>query len=90
MASQGTDNLSLPPRLLTAMERIAAAQACSVNEVLIEAMDRYIKEEQWASLKRYGRGQAQERGISEDNVLNVIRESRLEHGPPPIDAEERR
>ncbi|MEO8727539.1 MAG: hypothetical protein ABI383_15615 [Acidobacteriaceae bacterium] len=71
--------MGIPPRLLAEMEGIAAARVCSINEVLVEAVDLYIKEQQWSSLKRYGLEKARERGIGEGNVLDAIRESRQEH-----------
>ena len=40
----------------------------SVEEVLNETIDRYIKDRQWASLKSYGRAKARERGLTEANV----------------------
>lgn len=50
-----------------------------MNEVLAEAMDRYIREKQWQSLKSYGRQQARDRGIRESDVPRLIAESRREH-----------
>ena len=76
MASRQTENLSLPERLLTEIEKVARAQARTVNEVLAEAVDRYIKDKQWASLKSYGRQKARERGIGEGDVDRLIAESR--------------
>ncbi len=55
------------------------AQARTVNEVLAEAADRYIREKQWQSLKSYGRQKARERGIKESDVQRLIAESRREH-----------
>ena len=76
MASRQTENLSLPERLLTEIEKVARAQERTVNEVVAEAVDRYIKDKQWASLKSYGRQKARERGIGEGDVDRLIAESR--------------
>ena len=38
-----------------------------------------IREEQWQTLKSYGRQKARERGIKEGDVLRLIAESRREH-----------
>lgn len=73
------ENLSLPDGLQTEIEKVARAQERTVNEVLAEAVDRYIREEQWQSLKSYGRQKARERGIKENDVLRLIAESRREH-----------
>ena len=79
MATGQTENLSLPDGLQTAIEKVARAQERTVNEVLAEAVDRYIREKQWQSLKSYGRQKARERGIKESDVLRLIAESRQEH-----------
>ena len=79
MATGQTENLSLPDGLQAEIEKVARAQERTVNEVLAEAVDRYIREKQWQSLKSYGRQKARERGIKEGDVLRLIAESRREH-----------
>jgi len=79
MATGQTENLSLPDGLQTEIEKVARAQERTVNEVLAEAVDRYIREEQWQSLKSYGRQKARERGIKEGDMLRLVAESRREH-----------
>jgi metal-responsive CopG/Arc/MetJ family transcriptional regulator len=79
MATGQTENLSLPDGLRTEIEKVARAQECTVNEVLAEAVDRYIREKQWQDLKSYGRQKARERGIKPSDVQRLIAESRREH-----------
>ena len=79
MATGQTEYLSLPDELQTEIEKVARAQERTVNEVLAEAVNRYIREEQWQSLKSYGRQKARERGINESDVPRLIAESRREH-----------
>ncbi len=79
MATGQTGNLSLPDGLQTEIEKVARAQERTVNEVLAEAVDRYIRDKQWQDLKSYGRQKARERGIKEGDVLRLIAESRREH-----------
>jgi predicted transcriptional regulator len=74
-----TENLSLPDGLQAEIEKVARAQERTVNEVLAEAVDRYVREKQWQSLKSYGRQKARERGIKEGDVLRLIAESRREN-----------
>ena len=80
MATKETDIPSLPPRLQAELEKIAAAQERPVGEVLAEAVDRYVKDKQWASLKTYARAKAKERGIGEGEVERLITESRQDVG----------
>lgn len=70
----------LPPQLQAELEKIAAAQERPVGEVLAEAVDRYVKDRQWAGLKTYGRAKAKERGIKEEDVPRLVGESRKELG----------
>jgi len=79
MATGQTGNLSLPDGLQTEIEKVARAQERTVNEVLVEAVDRYIRDKQWQSLKSYGRQRARERGIKQSDVSRLIAESRREH-----------
>jgi hypothetical protein len=76
MAPRKIKNLDLPERLRVEIEKVAKAQERSVNGVLAEAVDRYVKDRQWESLKRYGREQAKEAGVAEDDVDRLIAESR--------------
>lgn len=76
MAPREIKNLSLPERLRIEIEKVAKAQERSVNDVLAEAVDRYVKDKQWASLKRYGSEKARECHIGEADVDRLIAESR--------------
>ena len=80
MAPREIKNLSLPERLRIEIEKVAKAQDRSVNDVLAEAaahyLDHYIKDQQWAGLKHYGREKAREHGIGEADVDRLVAESR--------------
>ncbi len=76
MAPREIKNLSLPERLRIEIEKVAKAQDRSVNDVLAEAaahyIERYVKDQQWASLKHYGRDKAKEQGIGEADVDRLM------------------
>jgi predicted transcriptional regulator len=63
---------------LAELEKLARAQERSVDEVLSEAVDRYIRDEQWEAVKRYGVAKTRERGLTEADVPRLIAESRAE------------
>jgi predicted transcriptional regulator len=65
---------------LAELEKLAHAQERTVNEVLSEAVDKYIKEKQWQGLKRYGRARSRELGLTEADVPRLLAESRKEQG----------
>jgi predicted transcriptional regulator len=75
----GTAIPGLSDELQAELEKAARAQSRPVEEVLSEAVDRYLKEKQWQSLKSYGRQKARERGIVEGDVMDLIAQSRQEH-----------
>ncbi len=72
--------LSLPERLRLEIEEAARAQGRSVNELLADAVDRYLSEQQWLQLKAYGLRKAREQRLTEADVDTAIAES---HGLRP-------
>ena len=65
---------------LAELEKLARAQERSVDEVLSEAADRYIRDKQWEAVKRYGVARSRERGLTEGDVARLITVSRAERG----------
>jgi hypothetical protein len=63
---------------LTELEKFARAQERTVDQVLGEAVDKYIKDKQWAALNSYGRAKSRELRLSEVDVPRLITESRQE------------
>jgi predicted transcriptional regulator len=80
MATGETQIPGIPVSLMAELERVARAQDRTVAQVLAEAVDRYLKDEQWQSLKAYGRERARARGLTEADVPRLIAESRRECG----------
>jgi predicted transcriptional regulator len=80
MATSETQPPNIPVPLMAEVERLARAQARTVGEVIAEAVDRYIKDQQWQSLKAYGRERALARGLTEDDVARLTEDSRRECG----------
>jgi hypothetical protein len=76
MAPRKIKNLSLPERLRIEIEKVAKAQGRPVNDILAEAVDCYVKDKQWASLKRYGREKEREARLGEEDVDRLVAESR--------------
>ena len=80
MATSDPKTLVLSDAQYVELEKLARAQERTVDDVLADAVDRYIKEKQWVSLKRYGRAKSRELGLTEGDVPRLIEESRQEHG----------
>ena len=75
----GSSNLDfLPEGLRSEIEKSASAQGRSVSEVVAEAVDRYLKDQQWSRMKTNIRQRARDNGWTEDDVDRAIAKSRAE------------
>lgn len=73
-----SDTITLPAELLAAIKSAAAAEQRSVEEVLFEAVQRYLDDRSWTNLLDYGQEQAKARGIKESDVDRLIAQYRAE------------
>ena len=76
MRTTKTLSLSLPLELARQAERIAKREGRTKSELFREAIRRYIQEQRWMDLRRYGAEQARKLGIREPGVEQVIEEYR--------------
>jgi metal-responsive CopG/Arc/MetJ family transcriptional regulator len=72
------NNISLPEPLLAEIQSAAQAEHRSVDEVLTDAVKRYVEERSWAKLLSYGAERAKALGVQECDVDRLIAESRAE------------
>ncbi len=63
------DTNSRPTPLL---KQLVAARAEQRSELFREALRRYMEEQEWKEITRYGRMKAKERGITEDQVEDIV------------------
>jgi metal-responsive CopG/Arc/MetJ family transcriptional regulator len=73
-----TNNISLPEPLLAEVQSAAEAEHRSVDEVLTDAVKRYIEERSWTRLLGYGAERAKALGVKESDINRLIAESRAE------------
>ena len=74
-----TMNISLPQRLVKALDRRAHAEARSRSEVIRAAALSYLQWwEEWRRLQAYGRAQARQRGLSPRRLERLIAQVRAE------------
>jgi hypothetical protein len=62
------DQPTLSEGHLADLERLGRAQGRTVNEVLAEAVDDYLKENQWSARKANGRARVRELCLTDDDV----------------------
>jgi len=72
------NNISLPEPLLAEIQSAAQAEHRSVDDVLTDAVKRYVEERSWAKLLSYGAERAKALGVQESDVDGLIAESRAE------------
>ena len=67
-----TVTLSLPREMVDKIEELMKEEGRTRSELLREALRRYMKEQEWEEITRYGRMRAKEKGITEDQIEDII------------------
>jgi len=67
-----TITLSLPPEMVDEIEELMKEEGRTRSELLREALRRYAEEQEWKKIYRYGEMKAREKGITEDQIEDII------------------
>ncbi len=67
-----TFTISLPPEMAEKVQEFMEKEDRTRSELFREALRRYFEEQEWRELKKYGQMKARERGISEDQVEDIV------------------
>jgi len=67
-----TITLSLPPEMVDKIEELMKEEGRTRSELLREALRRYAEEKEWKKLYRYGEMKAREKGMTEDQIEDII------------------
>jgi CopG family transcriptional regulator/antitoxin EndoAI len=67
-----TVTLSLPPEMDRKISALMKQEGRTRSELLREALRRYMEEQEWKETLRYGRMRAKEKGITEDQVEDIV------------------
>jgi metal-responsive CopG/Arc/MetJ family transcriptional regulator len=67
-----TITLSLPPEMVDKIEELMKEEGGTRSELLREALRRYAEEQEMKKIYRYGEIKARERGITEDQIEDII------------------
>jgi hypothetical protein len=78
MEPEKTLHVSLPQVFVAQMEKTAEDATITLDELVRQAVQRYISNESWNGLYAYGEGQAYKLGIKEEDVDRIIHEFREE------------
>lgn len=63
---------SVPPEMGKMIDDLAEQENRTRSELIREAIRRYIAEEKWAQIYRYAEQKALEKGITEDQIEEII------------------
>ena len=67
-----TFTISLPPEMAEKVEELMKKEKRTRSELIREALRRYFEEQEWKEIVKYGRIKAREKGISEDQVEDIV------------------
>jgi len=67
-----TITISLPPDMLVKVEELMRREGRTRSELIREALRRYFEEQEWKEILRYGRQKTKEKGISEDQIEDIV------------------
>ena len=69
---------AIPPSLLAEIQAAADEEKRTLEELLREAIERYLENRRWQHLVSYSQQRARELGLTEADVPRLIAESRRE------------
>ena len=67
-----TVTLSLPPEMDKKISALLKKEGRTRSELFREALRRYMEEQEWKEVTRYGGMRAKEKGITEDQVEDIV------------------
>jgi CopG family transcriptional regulator/antitoxin EndoAI len=67
-----TVTLSLPPEMVDKIDELMKEEGRTRSELLREALRRYAEEQEMKKIYRYGEIKAREKGITEDQIEDMI------------------
>jgi hypothetical protein len=62
----------IPPALLTEVENAAQAQHITLDEVMRQAVERYLEDRRWQKVYQFGEQQARKLGVKERDIDRII------------------
>jgi hypothetical protein len=68
----------IPPALIAKIQAAAHEEQRPAEEMLREAIERYLRNRRWQRILAYGQQRAREMGLTEDDVPRLIAEYRQE------------
>lgn len=67
-----TISLSVPPEMAKKIQELMRKEGRTRSELIREALRQYVENQEWKEISRYGRMKAKEKGITEDQVEDIV------------------
>lgn len=67
-----TITISLPPEMMGLVDYLAKKEGRTKSELLREALRRYVDDREWSALIRYAQRRAKRKGITEDQIEDIV------------------
>ncbi|MCL4386424.1 MAG: ribbon-helix-helix domain-containing protein [Actinobacteria bacterium] len=67
-----TISLSVPPEMAKKIKRLMKEEGRTRSELIREALRRYMEEQEWEKIYRYGEMKVREKRITEDQIESII------------------
>lgn len=67
-----TISLSVPPEMAEEIKELMKEEGRTRSELIREALRHYVEEKEWRKIYRYGEMKASEKGITEDQVEDIV------------------
>jgi CopG family transcriptional regulator / antitoxin EndoAI len=80
MRTTKTVSVTLPPEMLARAEQLAKKENRTMSELVREALRQYERKGWWDEMNAYGLAKANERGLTEADVMPAVREVRKQRG----------
>lgn len=78
MRTSKTLSITLPPEMLAAAVEMARREHRTMSELVREALREYERKNWWTQMNAYGQAKAQERGLTENDVEQLVTDVRRE------------
>jgi predicted transcriptional regulator len=78
MRTVETLSVTLPPEMLAMAQEMARREHRTMSELVREALRQYERANFWNDMNAYGTAMAAKRGLSESDVVRLVKESRAE------------
>jgi len=65
-------SLSVPPEMAEKIQELMKKEDRTRSELIRETIRRYIEQQEWKETLRYGRIKAKEKGITENQVEDIV------------------